>query len=76
MPIRLRDTSGNAAPYAPTFLDAITRYGSILVEDDLGEAYRRAGNTFNKQMRQTFAVLKEQSTARVAQLYNWMKYFF
>ena len=37
-------------------------------EDDLVEAYRRAGNTFNRQMRQTFVVLKDESGVRASVL--------
>ena len=38
------------------------------MDDDLGEAYRKAGTTFNMQMRQTFVVLKEESGTRTAAL--------
>ena len=47
------------SPYALTFADAIKRYGASLEEEDLGEAYRRAGRSFDRQLSQIFVVLKE-----------------
>ena len=44
-----------------TFIDAVKRFGDSLEEEDLGEAYMRAGNHFNRQLSQTFVVLKEDS---------------
>ena len=41
------------------FTDAVARYGDSLEEEDLVEAYRRAGSHFDGQLRQTFVVLKE-----------------
>ena len=49
----------NKAPYALTFADAVSRYGASLDDDDLGEAYRRAGRGFDRQLAQIFVVLKE-----------------
>ena len=40
-----------------TFADAVSRYGERLRQSDLGEAYRRAGNSFNGQLQQNFVVL-------------------
>jgi hypothetical protein len=57
--LHVKDMSGNKAPYALTFADAVTRYGSKLEEGDLGEAYRRAGKSFDGQLSQLFVVLKE-----------------
>ena len=37
----------------------MTRYGGTLGKDDLGEAYRRAGRSFDRQLSQIFVVLKE-----------------
>jgi hypothetical protein len=37
-----------------TFIDAIIRYGSVLVQADLDEAYRRAGSAFRGQLEQHF----------------------
>ena len=49
----------NKSPYALTFADAIRRYGASLEEEELGEAYRRAGRSFDRQLSQIFIVLKE-----------------
>ncbi len=35
-----------------TFSDAVTRYGANLAEEDLREAYRRAGVVFKEQLQQ------------------------
>ena len=42
-----------------TFADAISRYRANLLEADLGEAYKRAGNAFKGQLQQTFVVLHD-----------------
>ncbi len=57
--LHVNDIAGNKAPYALTFSDAVTRFGSKLEEEDLGEAYRRAGKSFDRQLSQIFVVLKE-----------------
>jgi hypothetical protein len=44
---------------AYTFIDAVTQFGGVVVQDDLHEAYRRAGSAFKGQMEQHFVVLKE-----------------
>ena len=49
----------NKTPYALTFTDSVIRYGTGLVEEDLGEAYHRAGRSFVNQLSQVFVVLKE-----------------
>ena len=66
--LHIKDIKGEKPPYALTFSDAIARYSDVLRDDDLGDAYRRAGNTFNRQMRQTFVVLKDESGTRAAAL--------
>ena len=38
--LRIKDMVGSRPPYALTFADAITRYWSSLVDDDLAEVYR------------------------------------
>ena len=62
--LRIKDMVGSRPPYALTFADAITSYGSSLVDDDLAEAYRRAGTQYDRQMRQTFVALEEDSNVR------------
>jgi hypothetical protein len=49
------DSSGRAY----TFIDAVTQFGGVVVQDDLHEAYRRAGSAFKGQMEQHYVVLKE-----------------
>ena len=68
--MHIKDVKGGKQPLALTFSDAIARYSSVLEDEDLGEAYRRAGSTFNRQMRQTFVVLKDESGVRSAILSN------
>ena len=55
----MKDLAFGRAPYALTFADSVARFGASLIEDDLHEAYRRAGTGFNGQLRQLFVVLKE-----------------
>jgi len=45
-----------------TFIDAILRYGGSVGQDDLEEAYKRAGSAFKGQLEQHFVVLKEMMT--------------
>jgi hypothetical protein len=55
----IKPKSGNQKPMAYTFGDEVERYGDVVREDDLGEAYRRSGNSFKGQLEQHFVVLKE-----------------
>jgi hypothetical protein len=43
-----------------SFSDALVRYGSGLRENDLGEAYKKAGIAFKGQMEQNFVVLHDR----------------
>jgi hypothetical protein len=43
------------------FSDAISKFGGGSREEDLGEAYRRAGHSFNGQLQQNFVVLHNAS---------------
>ncbi len=62
------------------FSDALVRYGSGLLELDLGEAYKKAGVAFRGQLEQNFVVLHERmvvhdkaekpKTGRTSQLAN------
>lgn len=45
---------------AYTFVDAVSQFGGAVVQDDLEEAYRRAGSAFVGQMEQHFVVLRER----------------
>jgi hypothetical protein len=46
-------------PKAFTFTDSVIRYGSVVVQDDLSEAYKKAGTAFRGQIEQHFVVLNE-----------------
>ena len=71
--LHIKDMVGSRPPYALTFADTITRYVSNLVDDDLAEAYMRAGPHFDRQMRQTFVVLEEASYVRKNLSQAWRK---
>ena len=47
-----------------TFSDSVSRFGGSLTEEDLGEAYRRAGVVFRGQLQQNFVVLHDKSWKR------------
>jgi len=49
---------------AYTFGDAVERYGNVVNEDELSEAYRRSGTSFKGQLKQHFVVLKEEVQVR------------
>jgi hypothetical protein len=57
--LHVKDMSGTRPPYALVFADAVARFGERLTEDELGEAYRRAGTHFDGQLQQIFVVLRE-----------------
>ena len=58
MQIRSKEAgSGEARSFS--FTDAIEKYGHLLKQFELADAYRRAGNHFKGQLEQQFIVLKE-----------------
>ena len=58
--VRTKNAAGvEVATRAFTFIDAIIRYNQILVDQDLEEAYKRAGNAFKGQLEQHFVILRE-----------------
>ncbi len=62
----IKDTTGVINLYTITFADEITRFGDLLKEESLGEAYRRAGISFKGQLEKDFVVLREtQGACRV-----------
>ncbi len=62
--IHVRSTdSANHGNKTYTFVDAITKFGHLVKQVELGEAYRRAGNSFKGQMEQQFIILREQQGA-------------
>jgi hypothetical protein len=56
----------NAEPGRPdmtyTFVDAAVKFGHLVKQAELGEAYRRAGTAFKGQLAQNFIVLKESGS--------------
>ena len=57
--LHVRPKDNGTRPMAYTFTDAMTRYGQQIRQEDLGEAYRRAGVAFRGQMQQNFVVLHD-----------------
>ena len=58
--------SGNQSlekSYALTFADAVARYGKDLKEENLVDAYKKAGLAFKGQLEQYFVVLKDDEVA-------------
>jgi hypothetical protein len=50
----------NQKPAAYTFADEVEKYRHVVKEMDLGEAYRRTGNSFKGQLEQHFIILKDR----------------
>jgi hypothetical protein len=59
----LRPKEAGPRSMAFTFSDALIRYGRQLSQGDLGEAYKRAGNSFNGQLQQNFVFLFDFGTS-------------
>jgi len=57
------ESGGQNTSRAFTFIDSVIRYGSAVVQQDLEEAYRRAGTAFRGQIEQHFVVLRERENA-------------
>jgi hypothetical protein len=55
----MRAGSSEVTSRAFTFVDAVIRYGSVLAQEDLEEAYKKAGTAFKGQLEQHFVVLRE-----------------
>ena len=60
----IKDREGKRRPMKLGFADAIKRYGRILREGDLANAYRKAGTSFDGQLQQNFVVLHDLSQAK------------
>jgi hypothetical protein len=61
--LQVRSTdAGSTETKTYTYTDAISKYGHLLKQVDLGEAYRRAGTFFKGQLEQQFVVLKESGS--------------
>jgi hypothetical protein len=57
--VKSTKVGGDQNPKAFTFTDSVIRYGSVVVQDDLSEAYKKAGTAFRGQIEQHFVVLTE-----------------
>ena len=57
--LHLKGKDGKSGSLNLTFVDAVARFGDGLTEDNLSEAYRRAGTAFKGQLAQHFVVLKD-----------------
>ena len=55
--LHVKQKEAGARSMSFTFSDALIRYGQQLRQSDLGEAYRRTGNSFKGQLQQYFVVL-------------------
>jgi hypothetical protein len=55
--LHVRSSEAEKRQMAFSFADALGRYGKQLRQSDLGDAYRRAGNSFKGQLQQNFVVL-------------------
>jgi hypothetical protein len=62
--VRTKGEGPEPVTRAYTFIDSIIKFGSILRQDDLEEAYRRAGVAFRGQLGQHFVVLRDQDGVR------------
>jgi hypothetical protein len=56
-----------STPKTYSFVEAATRFGHLVRQVELGEAYRRAGNSFKGQHEQHFIVLRESVDSRPQQ---------
>ena len=56
-----------STPKTYSFVEAATRFGHLVRQVELGEAYRRAGNSFKGQLEQHFIVLRESVDSRPQQ---------
>jgi hypothetical protein len=65
MQIRSKDSGNSSEARSFSFTDAVAKYGHLLKQFELADAYRRAGNHFVGQMDQQFLVLREQGGPRI-----------
>jgi hypothetical protein len=52
-------TTGAMKPQSLTFADCMSRFGKIIDQENLNDAYRKAGRGFKGQLRQHFVVLTD-----------------
>ena len=60
--IHVKPKKADQRPMWLSFSDALVRYGSGLLEVDLGEANKKAGIAFKGQFEQNFIVLNDRAS--------------
>ena len=65
--IHHRDRSSGERPKAWTFTDAIERFGGRVGQEDFHWAYRTTRGIFDKELEQTFIVLKKENSKKIVQ---------
>ena len=63
--LQIKDREGKKRPMSLGFVDALSRFGKGLREEDLAGAYRKAGTAFVGQMQQTFVVLHDRNARKL-----------
>ena len=63
--LQIKDREGKKRPMSLGFVDALSRFGKGLREEDLAGAYRKAGTAFGGQMQQTFVVLHDRNATKL-----------
>jgi len=66
--LHVKPKNGSGASKVYTFVDAVREFGSLLTEEDLSPAYRRAGSIYSGMLTKFFVVLKEKSNQPVRSL--------
>ena len=65
--IRAKEENGSTSEARSfSFTDAVAKYGHMLKQFELADAYRRAGNHFKGQLEQQFLVLKERRDGEIS----------
>ena len=59
--VHVKPKGSDQRPMWLSFSDALVRYGSGLLEGELGEAYKKAGVAFRGQLEQNFVVLHDRA---------------
>ena len=61
----IKNKEGGRRPLKLGYADAITRFGKILREGDLANAYKKAGTSFQNLLQQNFVVLHDLNKSKV-----------
>ncbi len=60
-PVIVEKMEGAERSFTLTFADAVAKYGKRLDQENLADAYKRAGRSFRGLLSQNFVVLKEET---------------